>query len=65
MGSIFMYSAETSFMWLMWVGIAVSLVGVSIFLIDLLLRFWWLFVLVGAAVAIIGAIGWLLARNRS
>lgn len=60
-----MYSAETSFMWLMWVGIAVSLVGVSIFLIDLLLRFWWLFVLVGAAVAIIGAIGWLLARNRS
>ena len=65
MGSILVYSAETSFMWLMWVGIAVLLAGIGIFLIGLLLRFWWLFVLVGAAVAIIGAIGWLPARNRS
>ncbi len=49
---------------LAWVGVAVLLAGVGIYLIDLLLRFWWLIALAGLLMAIIGAIGWLLSKSR-
>lgn len=58
-----MESSAASFRWLMWVGVVVVLAGVGIFLIQLLLRFWWLIVIAGMAIALVGLIGWLLARK--